>query len=102
MRFGPTSLRLTSVLAKGLHRPALRADLPVSKQTIKGEVSYVIKIPETSSYARYGEYEYGLLKLCDGTRTPAEVAQAMMAANPDQALEESDVVEFLDGIDPNA
>ncbi len=101
MNFGPTSLRLNSVLARRLHRPALRNDIIISKQILAGEVSYVLKIPETGEYSRYGEYEYTLLTLCDGTRTPAEVAAAVMHKFPEQALDESDVVEFLEGMDPN-
>jgi len=49
MRFGPTSLKLTTVLAKGLRRPKLRGDLKVSEQTIASEKSYVLKVPETAS-----------------------------------------------------
>lgn len=88
------------MLAKGLHRPRLRSDLRISKQNITGETSYVIKVEETSSYRRYGEYEYELLKACDGTRTPAELAAYMSEQHPDQPLEESDVLDFLDGMEP--
>ena len=69
MRFGPTSLQVSSVLAKGLKRPKLREDLRISEQTVAGETSYVIKNLETNSYNRYGSTEYELLQLCDGTRT---------------------------------
>ena len=56
MRFGPTSIQVSSVLAKGLRRPKLRSDLRISEQTVTGEKSYVIKNHETNSYNRYGEY----------------------------------------------
>ncbi len=100
MRFGPTSLRATRVLAKGLHCPKLRSDLRISKQNVAGETSYVIKIEETSSYRRYGEYEYELLQACDGTRTPAELASYMSERHPDQPLGESEVLDFIDGMEP--
>src|ERR1700722_10913311 len=100
MRYGPTSLQLSSVLAKGLRRPKLREDLRISEQQVLGETSYVVKIPETYSYNRYGPLEYGLLKLCDGTRTAAEVAAAMTEAEPGNPLTETDVMEFLDGAEP--
>lgn len=100
MRYGPTSLQLSSVLAKGLRRPKLREDLRISEQQVLGETSFVLKIPETYSYNRYGPTEYGLLKLCDGTRTAAEVAAAITEANPSAPLTESDVLEFLDGTQP--
>ena len=99
MRFGPTSLKLTSVLAKGLRRPKLRADLKVSEQTFGEEKSYVVKIPETASYSRYGICEYSLLQLCDGTRTVAEIAKAMRENFPERPLTDEQVAEFLDGMD---
>src|SRR5579864_3770053 len=100
MRFGPSSLRASRVLAKGLHRPKLRSDLRISKQNISGETSYVVKIEETNSYRRYGEFEFELLSACDGTRTAAEIAAYMTGQHPEQPLEEAEVLEFLDGIEP--
>jgi putative peptide zinc metalloprotease protein len=100
MRYGPTSLQVSSVLSKGLRRPKLRSDLRVSEQTVAGEKSYVIKVLETNSYNRYGGSEYELLTLCDGTRTAAEIAQELNRRHPDGALPQSEVLEFLDGIEP--
>jgi putative peptide zinc metalloprotease protein len=100
MRFGPTSIQVSSVLSKGLRRPKLRSDLRISEQTVNGEKSYVIKNHETNSYNRYGEFEYQLLMLCDGTRTPAEIAEALSEQDPDSAIAESEVLEFLDSIEP--
>lgn len=100
MRFGPTSLQVSSVLAKGLKRPKLRSDLRISEQTVAGEKSVVIKILETNSYNRYGEAEYELLTLCDGTRTPAEIAEAMNERDPNNTISESEILDFLDGVEP--
>ena len=83
MHFGHTSLRLAGVLAKGLHRPKLRTDMRMSRQIIAGEVSYIFKIPETENYVRFGEYAYDLLQVCDGTRTPAELATAITDKHPE-------------------
>jgi putative peptide zinc metalloprotease protein len=99
MRFGPTSLQVSSVLAKGLKRPKLRTDLRISEQTVAGEISYVIKNRETNSYNRYGSTEYQLLSLCDGTRTAAEIAQAMSEKDPDLKTSEADVLDFLDSVE---
>ncbi len=101
MQFGPTSIRLSGVLARGLHRPKLRSDLKVSKQTFAGEVSYVIKIPQTDSFNRIGEFDWEVLALCDGTRTPAEIATELNQANSDVSLSADEVAEFLAGIDEN-
>lgn len=99
MRFGPTSLQVSSVLAKGLKRPKLRTDLRISEQTVAGEISYVVKNRETSSYNRYGSTEFQLLSLCDGTRTAAEIAQAMAEKDPDLKTSEADVLDFLDSVE---
>ena len=101
MRFGPTSLNLPSVLAKGLHRPKLRSDLRVSEQHVAGETSFIVKIVDISSYNRYGAFEWELLRLFDGTRTPAEVATDLTAVHPENPIQESDVLEFLDSTDAN-
>jgi putative peptide zinc metalloprotease protein len=100
MRFGPTSLKASSVLAKGLRRPKFRTDLRISEQVFAGEKTYVIKVEETSSYNRYGPSEYELLTLCDGTRTRAEVAATWNERHPDDSLGEAEVMEFLDGVEP--
>ncbi len=100
MRFGPTSIQVSSVLSKGLRRPKLRSDLRISEQTVNGEKSYVIKNHETNSYNRYGAFEYQLLMLCDGTRTQAEISEALSEQDPDSAIAESEVLEFLDSIEP--
>lgn len=100
MRFGPTSLQVSSVLAKGLRRPKLRADLRISEQTIKGEDSFVIKVAETNSYNRYGPSEYELLSLCDGTRTSKDIVYEFTRRHPNEALEETELLEFLDGVEP--
>ena len=92
MRFGPTSLNLPSVLAKGLHRPKLRSDLRISEQHVSGETSFIVKIVDTSSYNRYGAFEYELLTLFDGTRTPAEVATDLTELHPENPVQESDML----------
>ena len=101
MRFGPTSLQVSSVLSKGLRRPKLRGDLRISEQTVAGEKSYVVKNRETNSYHRYGASEYELLTLCDGTRTAAEIAGEMTHRDPEQPIDEAEVLEFLDSVDPD-
>jgi putative peptide zinc metalloprotease protein len=101
MRFGPsTSLQLSSVLAKGLHRPKLSTNLRISEQHVAGETNFIIKIVDSNSYARYGGFEYELLTLFDGTRTPAEVAAEITTRHPEHAVDENEVLEFLDSTEP--
>ena len=99
MRFGPTSLHTSSILAKGLRHPKFRTELRVSEQTLLGEKSYVVKVPETNSYNRYGATEFELLTLCDGTRTAADVAAAWNETHPDNQLGDAQVSEFLEGVE---
>src|SRR3972149_428463 len=101
MRFGPTSLRLTSVLAKGLRRPKLRDDLKISEQVIGGESSCVIKTVEPAPSPRYGAFEYEILSLCDGARTAADITAAMNERHPDRPLSEPEGTEVLGGMGPN-
>ena len=78
----------------------MRQDLRISEQTVAGEKSYVVKILETHSYNRYGASEYEVLSLCDGTRTPADISEELNRRHPGETLSESEVLDFLDGIEP--
>jgi putative peptide zinc metalloprotease protein len=100
MRFGPTSLQVSSVLAKGLRRPKLREDLRISEQTVAGETSYVVKNLETNSYNRYGSTEFELLQLCDGERTYTEIAEEITNRHPESPVDETDAQEFIESIEP--
>src|ERR1700676_1692435 len=95
MRYGPTSLQVSSILSKGLRRPKLRSDLRIGEQIVGGETSFVIKVAETNSYHRYGTSEYELLTLCDGTRTPKEIAAEFNLRHPDEVLQERKPRDFL-------
>jgi putative peptide zinc metalloprotease protein len=99
MRFGPTSMQVASVLAKGLRRPKLRSDLRISEQTVAGETSYVVKVQDTRSYNRYGKTEYEILSLCDGTRTAADISNEMNERHPDEPLAETEVMDFLESVE---
>src|SRR5215831_6192086 len=100
MRFGATSLKTSRIIAKGLRRQKLRSDLRIGEQILLGEKSYVVKVPETNSYSRFGASEYGLLTLCDGTRTTSEVAAVWNEAHPENQFGEAEVTEFLDSAEP--
>ena len=80
--------------------PSCASDLRISEQTVAGETSYVIKIHETNSYNRYGRTEYELLQLCDGTRTYTEIAEELTNRHPESPLDETEVLEFIDSIEP--
>lgn len=99
MRSVSNRLEVSSIVAKGLRCPKLRSDLRVSEQSAGGKTSYVIKIQETNSYNRFGALEYEILTLCNGSRAPADLAQAISASHPDIALTEAQVIDFLDSVE---
>ena len=57
--------------------PKLRADLAIVEQTYRGELSYILKDPQTRKYFRFRPVEVGVLQEFDGQRTPAEIAAAL-------------------------
>jgi putative peptide zinc metalloprotease protein len=101
MRFGPTSIRLQSVLARNLRRPKLSPELKISEQIIGGEKTYVIKIPATDTYLRFDAFEMEVLRRLDGTRTLAQVAEEVNRVDPEANLDEGAVADFLDTLDPS-
>jgi putative peptide zinc metalloprotease protein len=101
MRLGTTSLRAQGAIARALRRPKLRTDLQISEQVVRGETSFVIKVPHLFKYARYGPMEYSVLKYADGTRTNEEIAAAVSAEAGAETLSEEEVADFLESTDPN-
>ena len=101
MRLGTTTLRAQGAIARALRHPKLRTDLQISEQKVRGETSYVIKVPHLFKYARYGELEFSVLKYADGTRTTAEIAAAVNAEAGEESLDESDVADFLESTEPD-
>jgi putative peptide zinc metalloprotease protein len=101
MRLGTTTLRAQGAIARALRRPKLRQDLQISEQVVRGETSFVIKVPHLFKYARYGPLEFSVLKHADGTRTTEEIAAAVNAEAGEEALGEADVAEFLESTEPD-
>src|SRR5271156_3195928 len=101
MRLGTTTLRAQGAIARALRRPKLRKDLQISEQVVRGETSFVIKVPHLFKYARYGPLEYSVLKHADGTRTTEEIAAVVNAEAGEEALGEAEVAEFLESTEPD-
>jgi len=55
-------------------RPRLRADLKIVRREHRGQVQYVVKLPDEGKYYQFGEAETGLMRLMDGERSPAMIA----------------------------
>jgi putative peptide zinc metalloprotease protein len=101
MRLGTTTLQAQGAIARALRRPKLRQDLQISEQVVRGETSYVIKVPHLFKYARYGPLEFSVLKNADGTRTTEEIAEAVNAEAGPDTLSEGDVADFLESTEPD-
>jgi len=101
MRLGTTTLRAQGAIARALRRPKLRKDLQISEQVVRGETSFVIKVPSLFKYARYGPLEFSVLRHADGTRTMEEIAAAVNAEAGEEALDEADVAVFLETTEPD-
>jgi len=66
-------------LAGGAGAPRLRPDLAIVEQVFRGETSFVVKDPTTHKYFRFRPVEMGVMRHCDGSRTPDEIATALAA-----------------------
>ncbi|MFI5181558.1 MAG: HlyD family efflux transporter periplasmic adaptor subunit [Thermoanaerobaculia bacterium] len=58
-----------------LERPALKKSLVIRRQVQMGQVSYVVKIPESNKIYAFDEAWWGLIELFDGTRTSSEIRE---------------------------
>jgi putative peptide zinc metalloprotease protein len=85
-----------------LERPALKKSLVIRRQVQLGEVTYVVKIPETNKFFLFDEPAWGLIELFDGTRTPAEICEEYRRRVGDAGIDLAMILnyeEMLRGID---
>src|SRR5271170_1359316 len=101
MRLGTTTLKAQGAVARALRHPKLRQDLQISEQVVRGDTSYVIKVPQLFKYGRYGPLEFTVLKYADGTRTTEEIAAAVNEEAGSEILTEGDVADFLESTEPD-
>ncbi len=59
--------------------PKLRADVPIIEQTFRGEQSFVVKDPDTHAYFRFRPVEIRVMRLFDGVRSAADIADTFAA-----------------------
>ena len=59
--------------------PALRGDLAIVEQVYRNEKSFVVKEPATGKYYRFRPVEVQVMRLFDGMRSAADVADALLA-----------------------
>lgn len=75
-------------------KPRLREDLKISRQTVRGEVSYVVKDPEKRNYFQFNTLQHDLLVAFDGIRAYDSIARHLNKKNIAYNLDASDVEGF--------
>ena len=101
MHLGGSNVKVVGLLASGRRRRKLRSDLRVSQQVIAGDVTYVVKIPETGEYLRLPEFEWETLSLFDGHRTDKEVWEELHRRHEDIEMTVTELEDYADNTDPN-
>ena len=81
-----------------MKEPRLRLDLIISQQLQRGVVVYVIKDQLDGQYYKFGEMEYTILSLLDGTRNAKQILKAAQSSLPDLDLEASDLKDFISSV----
>ncbi|MBC7561356.1 MAG: hypothetical protein H7305_00445, partial [Gemmatimonadaceae bacterium] len=59
--------------------PHLRADLAIVEQRFRNEQSFVVKDPSTHAYFRFQPVEMRVMRLFDGARSTAQIAEQLVA-----------------------
>ena len=99
---GESAAALAARHGPAAERPGLRKDLVIRRLVQMGEVKWVVKDPVASAYYTFGEAQWGLIELFDGTRTVSEIFEVYRAQFPKEDIERSLIVEheeMLRGID---
>jgi putative peptide zinc metalloprotease protein len=85
-----------------LEKPALKKSLVIRKQVQLGEVTYVVKVPETNAIYLFDEASWGLIELFDGTRTQTGILEEYRRRIGNPGIDTSlilDYDEMLRGMD---
>ncbi len=77
-------------------RPALRPDLVIRRLVQMGEVTWVVKHPESGRIFTFEESDWALIALLDGTRTPDEVLEEYRRMVGGAEVPPTLVLDFLD------
>ena len=74
--------------------PGLRKDLVIRRVVQRGDVTWVIKNPETVKYYNFADSEWGLIQLFDGTRTRAQILEEYRANFPGEDIPFQLILDF--------
>ena len=67
------------MLFRSVSAPQLRADLAIVEQRFRDEQSFVVKDPTTHAYFRFRPVEMRVMRLFDGARSAAQIAEQLVA-----------------------
>ncbi|MGE5276546.1 MAG: efflux RND transporter periplasmic adaptor subunit [Acidobacteriota bacterium] len=93
-RTGDTAAALAERHGAAGDRPALRRDLVIRRVVQMGEVTWVVKNPETVKYYNFQDAEWGLIQLFDGTRTRTEIHEEYRRQFPRDQIAYSLILDF--------
>jgi putative peptide zinc metalloprotease protein len=93
-RSGDTAAALAERHGAAGDRPGLRSDLVIRRVVQMGEVTWVVKNPETVKYYNFSESEWGLIQLFDGTRTRREIHEEYRQLYPREEIRYSLILDW--------
>ncbi len=57
-------------------RPRVRTGVEYVRRESRGEIQYILRLPDSHKYFQFGETEAGLIRLMDGSRSAEQIAAA--------------------------
>ncbi|WP_326540716.1 hypothetical protein [Pseudorhodoferax sp.] len=79
-------------------RPQLRAHVELRMQVQRGTPFHVLRDLTNDNALRLNDAAYAFVGRCDGQSTVQQIWNAMLAAKPEQAVTQSDIIELLVGL----
>jgi putative peptide zinc metalloprotease protein len=89
-----TAVALAERHGAAADRPGLRHDLVIRRVVQMREVTWVVKNPETVKYYNFGDSEWGLIQLFDGTRTRGEILEEYRSQFPNEEIGQALILDF--------
>jgi len=89
-----TTAALAARHAPAGDRPALRKDIVVRRLVQMGQVTWVVKNPETVKYYYFEDSAWGLIELFDGTRTRREIFEEYRSRFPGGDVQLSLILDY--------
>ena len=75
-------------------RPALKTSLVIRRQVQMGEVTHVLKVPETNSFYIFDDAAWGLIELFDGTRTTLGILEEYRRRTADPSIQLALILDY--------